>query len=145
MDQLAPLIGRSPRAVKRFVNVYRILRAGLHREELSAFLGEGGAIAQFPAVIFLLAVLNGSPSLATEMFQQLTTTKIKSLKAFIKELTKPHRNKRHSEWNCLLDLLNPFCELWGNKVSVATIQEWAPRVARYSFRMEMAEELETLL
>jgi hypothetical protein len=62
MRDLAPLLGRSPRALKRFVNTYRLLkvRAG----DAEAFLREDPPIAPYRATAFLLALCTGMPDRA---------------------------------------------------------------------------------
>ena len=143
INQLAPLIGRSPRAVKRFVNVYRVLRAGLHREELANFLGENRQTPCYPAALLLLAVLNGSPSLATEIFHRLAGEEAgASFEAFISKVENDPKVKEKSEWHRFFGFLAPFTEEWGNRLKVGLFQRWAPRVARYSFRMEMATDVD---
>ncbi|MFC2141994.1 P-loop NTPase fold protein [Acidobacteriota bacterium] len=142
--QLAPLIGRSPRAVKRFVNVYRIMRAGLHREELSAFLGEGDASPEFPATIFLLATLNGSPAIATEIFRQISTTDTTMLLSeFLQNLEESKNAKPKSEWGHFFELVGVFNRTWGERLKISVFHDWASRIARFSFRMEMVEEMES--
>jgi len=49
MTELAPLLGRSPRALKRFINVYRLVKATLLPVEYSTFIGpEGGSYSERP-------------------------------------------------------------------------------------------------
>jgi hypothetical protein len=57
IEALSPFLGKSPRALKRFMNIYRLIR-GLHRgTDLDAFLdGADGKPATYPAVQFWLAV-----------------------------------------------------------------------------------------
>jgi hypothetical protein len=66
MNQLASLLGRSPRALKRFVNVYRLVKAGLSAVEYQAFIRPGGGAR---SVLFLLAVDSGTPSVAPTVFR----------------------------------------------------------------------------
>jgi hypothetical protein len=74
MDRLAPLLGRSPRALKRFVNVYRLLKASLPPEQLDCFLEDqspGGA--SYKRVLFLLALVNGLPAVSDALLTQLNS------------------------------------------------------------------------
>jgi KAP family P-loop domain/Putative peptidoglycan binding domain len=57
MTKLGPLIGRSPRAVKRFVNLYRLYRAGLSVEERDQLVNDGSP--RYPLVMFWLAAETG--------------------------------------------------------------------------------------
>lgn len=59
MKAMGSLVGKSPRAVKRFINLYRLIRARRAGEELEAFLGRGGGQPAFPAAMFLLALDSG--------------------------------------------------------------------------------------
>src|SRR5262249_16001634 len=70
IKQLARLIP-SPRAAKRFTNIYRFIRASLSPEETEAFLAGGGAKAEFRVVLVLLAVLTGFPEQADLLFGSL--------------------------------------------------------------------------
>jgi hypothetical protein len=54
---LAPFLGKSPRAVKRFMNIYRLTRGLRRGDALDRFLaGRDGQPALFPAVQFWLAL-----------------------------------------------------------------------------------------
>jgi hypothetical protein len=69
IDALAPLLGRSPRALKRFANVYRLMKAGLTPAERVGFMkGLDFRMAGYQAVLFLLAVDTGLPELAPHFF-----------------------------------------------------------------------------
>ncbi|MCS6921473.1 MAG: KAP family NTPase, partial [Elioraea sp.] len=59
LEALFPLAGTSPRAIKRFVNLYRLARSARAGEALRLWLGEGGADPLFPAFALALAVENG--------------------------------------------------------------------------------------
>ncbi|HKX29832.1 MAG TPA: hypothetical protein VJ302_19230, partial [Blastocatellia bacterium] len=60
----------SPRAAKRFVNIYRLLRASVPDEQREAFIGdeEHGTHRE---VLLLLAILVGFPSEATDIMRAL--------------------------------------------------------------------------
>ncbi|WP_019601994.1 P-loop NTPase fold protein [Teredinibacter turnerae] len=63
--ELGGLVGRSPRAVKRFVNLYRILKASHPDTRLASFSDEQG-LCRVP--LLLLAVLCGFPKGAADFF-----------------------------------------------------------------------------
>jgi low affinity Fe/Cu permease len=71
MSRLAPVLGRSPRSLKRFVNVYRLIKTGLTPHEARSFLRPNETLADYQAVLFLLAVDTGMPLLAREFFSLL--------------------------------------------------------------------------
>ena len=56
------LSGQEPRTVKRFVNIYRIVRARLTAAERSSFLGERGQLPDYPLVAILIAIETGQTS-----------------------------------------------------------------------------------
>jgi hypothetical protein len=69
MKSLAPITGDSPRAVKRFVNVYRLMK-GLSETRVSLFDNDfAGAPYQY--VMFLLAVVTGLPDISAELFSEI--------------------------------------------------------------------------
>lgn len=61
--ELGPLAAKSPRAVKRMINLYRLLRASLSVEELDSFLRRGaGNVPAYQLVQLILACEVGMPS-----------------------------------------------------------------------------------
>jgi hypothetical protein len=74
MAELAGLIGTTPRTVKRFANLYRILKVrALERGE--HLLDGQGPWADYEILLFLLAVSTGLPDLARPLFHALTTAR----------------------------------------------------------------------
>jgi KAP family P-loop domain len=67
---LSPLV-RSPRAAKRLLNLYRLLRARFAGDELAEFLSDGTREAPFRAVLVLLSVVVGHPEAAPGLFATL--------------------------------------------------------------------------
>ena len=59
IEALGPLVGRSPRTTKRFVNLYRLLRSRRRGEELEAFLSADAAPSEFECALFWLALETG--------------------------------------------------------------------------------------
>lgn len=71
MSALAPLLGRSPRTLKRFVNVYRLIRVGLSPYERQLFLKAASGLADYRCVLLLLAVDTGAPLAAKTLFETM--------------------------------------------------------------------------
>jgi hypothetical protein len=65
-----PLV-RTPRGATRFLNTYRLLRAGLVESEWSEFRGDGMAHGEFRIAMLLLASAAGHPAVAREWFRLL--------------------------------------------------------------------------
>ena len=69
----------SPRATKRFVNIYRLIRASVDIDDevkLKEFIGDETRGA-YRAVLLLLAILTGYPDQATEILRELIDTRHK--------------------------------------------------------------------
>lgn len=68
--RLQPMVP-SPRAAKRLVNVYRLLRARLPVEALPGFVGTGQEPGTHRPALLLLAMLVGYPTEATDLLREL--------------------------------------------------------------------------
>jgi hypothetical protein len=71
MHRVAPLMPRTPRSVKRFVNIYRLYKTALSPDGLASFLGKPAQPGNFRAVQVLLALVTGTPRLAQRVFREL--------------------------------------------------------------------------
>jgi hypothetical protein len=69
-QQLGPLV-HSPRAAKRLMNTYRLIRATQHVGSRSRFLGSDGQPGEYQAVLTLLAVAAGYPRTADRLLVAL--------------------------------------------------------------------------
>jgi hypothetical protein len=70
LARLGPLLP-TPRAAKRLVNLYRLVRISIPEAELTEFAGTGGG-APHQVVQVLLAILVGSPAAAVRVFREIT-------------------------------------------------------------------------
>jgi hypothetical protein len=148
LDEFIP----TPRAGKRFINIYRLLRASIRTNELEAFTGNqhGGG---YQAATLLLALLTGCPSQATEILRVLIDEEpsgnwwefVSSFKD--RKLGKSassdasastakaaaERRANRASWVELFEKLDKVKHLVSDR-SCEQFVEWAPRVARYSFQ-----------
>jgi hypothetical protein len=69
MSAVAPLMGTTPRTVKRFVNTYRLLKA--RADDPAEFSHPQGAIGDHEVVAFLLAVVTGRPAVYRRLLPAL--------------------------------------------------------------------------
>jgi len=120
LGSLGPLVA-TPRAAKRLVNIYRILRVSVPDDELDAFSTEGGK--EFEAVGVLLGVLVGRPRTAAELFDAVMAA---SPGDDIQDVLR--------EYSEVYVPLQSALELISNR-NVAAYQRWAPRVSRFSFHL----------
>ena len=64
----------TPRAAKRFANIYRLLKAGIDAPNLSQFEGKDGVPGDCLHAMSLLALLTGYPDVARAVFPKLAAT-----------------------------------------------------------------------
>ena len=69
MSAVAPLVGTTPRTVKRFVNTYRLLKA--QADDPAEFGHLQGSIGDHEVVAFLLAVVTGRPAVYRRLLPAL--------------------------------------------------------------------------
>jgi KAP family P-loop domain len=132
MERLAPLILRSPRSVKRFANVYRIVRAGIEADKLTSYLD-----GSYEQTLLLLGLICGTPSAAPELFQRIRIAKSdENLKSFVAALGPSgwrENTVEHAEWARATAALSEFAE----SREALTVDDLRPdirRLCRYSFR-----------
>jgi hypothetical protein len=142
----------SPRAAKRFVNIYRLLRAAMSAEELDNFVRDDES-GEYKAVQLLLAVQTGYPEQATEIINKLLKTRPKGgWQEFLKtcapkpgkttataRLPRGQDNKtaeqaKAESWEEFEKRLGEVAPEVFEKISCTNFLKWAPRVARYSFQ-----------
>ncbi len=88
-QQLGALVD-SPRAAKRLMNTYRLIRATQHLGSRSSFLGGGEHAGEYQAVLTLLALAAGYPAMADRLLVALqedaTRIDIRRWPDFVREL-----------------------------------------------------------
>ncbi|GLY97511.1 P-loop NTPase fold protein [Actinoplanes sp. NBRC 103695] len=122
LSAVAPLVVRTPRTVKRFVNTYQILKA--RTKDPAEFHHARGGIGDHEVVAFLLAVVTGQPAAAVLIKALRTDRPYATMAALLAEVPEPG-----------LDPIRRWLEAnprYGNAPS-HRFAEWAPEVARFSF------------
>jgi hypothetical protein len=95
MVELTPVLGKSPRALKRFVNIYRLIKAGLADDAQVAFLNMG----QYRSVQLVLAIATGTPRLAPNLFEAVRRAgRDMPLVEFIRQLDCDKTNGKSTDW-----------------------------------------------
>jgi hypothetical protein len=153
----------TPRSGKRFINIYRLLRASVSEVERPEFEGDA-TVGTYQAAMLLLAILTGFPEQATEMFRKLIDEEPKGTwwefvaslqperaedipEVAPKTRTKPKNGKTPKEpgagaekprvmeakWTELIESLERFKGGFSDR-QIYPFRQWAPRVARYSFQ-----------
>jgi len=131
MTRLGPLLP-TPRAAKKLVNLYRLVRIGIPDSGLAAFTGsEAGG--QYQVVQILLVVLVGSPAVAQRIFRELMAAIPESdivavfAKAGAADLPESHLCAR------IATELGRISESTPLMTAMSEYQRWCPILARYSF------------
>jgi hypothetical protein len=131
MTRLGPLLP-TPRAAKKLVNLYRLVRIGIPDSGLAAFTGskDGG---QYQVVQILLAILVGSPQAAQRIFHEILAAAPESdiLAVFVKAATADSL-ENHLCHHISAELGNIFEDTPVITAS-SEYQRWCPILARYSF------------
>lgn len=125
----------TPRAAKRFTNIYRLLKAQVRPAQLLQFEGSAAQPGDFQVAMLLLAILIGCPGEAATVFLQLQEyAKAQDSMSEVwsgigQSAIKPNEFQRISA--CIHSLMAmPYFPQ-----SSAVYQEWLPRVARFSFEL----------
>jgi hypothetical protein len=157
-QQLGALVN-SPRAAKRLMNTYRLIRATQHVDSRSRFLGGTDRVGEYQAVLTLLAVAAGYPAMADRLLVALQndapTNNIRLWSEFISELRPPGRGQPAGRlvppdltdtpiddanrgkliaWTNLYDALTARPTANGLD-NIEPYQRWGRIVARFSFTL----------
>ncbi|MBE9484098.1 MAG: hypothetical protein IMY74_04590 [Bacteroidetes bacterium] len=136
MDGVAPLMPRTPRSVKRFVNIYRLYKAALSTRALERFLGTPEKPGNFRAVQVLLALVTGAPRFAKKVLSELRDGEeadTKKLSDLVVAL-----GAGEETWRTTLEALQEFAQ--GDKnLDLRALQEVSPLVTRYSVHHMVSE------
>jgi hypothetical protein len=131
MLQLAAAVGKSPRRLKRFVNTYRILKASLDKLQQETFVVKGGSQGEYRAAMALLAIVTGAPRSSLGMLDFLANC------AESAPLSEFEAHVNGSPDSAEAKYAQAALEAYRNAEAGATVKvlrEWAPQVARFSFR-----------
>jgi hypothetical protein len=138
MKELAPLIGRSPRAVKRFLNCYRLVKVGLNEKQFEVFMGTNGDGSGYKAAMILLGIITGTPkvsSSAVEILDRWPERKDKTVKNFLDELFASEEISAHPDGKKLQAFLFKHLEQPHSNEVFREMLSCASRVSRFSFRV----------
>jgi hypothetical protein len=112
--QFIPLLGPllpTPRAAKKLLNLYRLIRIGVAEQDLSAFVGDTTA-GPYQAVLLLLGILVGSPALARPLLSELRTSSSADFFSLLREMPDAQpasscgRNAKTGDWRQLIDAVD---------------------------------------
>jgi hypothetical protein len=124
---LAPLLP-TPRAAKRLVNTYRLIRATLGEKRLLSAGPTGG----YREALLLLAIMIGSPSLAPHLFKAIQEGKATSWTALVTQFAPPAQDLER--WQHLRTALDTLLAREALPQPMIGYARWVPTVSRYSFQ-----------
>jgi hypothetical protein len=137
MKALYPLMP-SPRAVKRYVNLYRLMRGLLDEYRFAAYTDEHNG--EYEATLLLLAMLTGFPEETTELLQELVSRKISSpwwtfVTDFVDLKTKVDgaRRERWISLGAKLESIRQNTKRPTESRNCEHFAKWAGETARFSF------------
>lgn len=141
MKKLVPLIGRSPRAVKRFLNCYRLIKVGLTPAEFGSFVGDNGESHGYKAAMILLGVITGTPTVSSYVIEELMARRGSN------EFTQPLADALEANAELLQqpdsERLIKFFQTHdfgpADNPLLKEIMNYAPRVSRFSFRVNRTD------
>ncbi|MEM7028161.1 MAG: P-loop NTPase fold protein, partial [Chloroflexota bacterium] len=148
MKDLSPILGRSPRAIKRFINVYRLIKVGLDDQQHHTFFDEKDpGISNSQVVMFLLAILTGIPSLSKVFFETIydqvekgdgEASEVLTLDQLVAVIQGDTNlpDDAQEDVGKLNDWLQMYTDEALKQIPVNQLLDWAPDVARFSFRAE---------
>jgi hypothetical protein len=122
----------TPRAAKRMVNIYRLVRIGIPQEELTEFTGDekGGP---YQASLVLLAILTGSPAVAEDVFRVLMDSpRSESMLSVLQKIAQSGSVLQQTVRKIESELITLEVEA-GLSLAVSDCQRWCPVLARFSF------------
>lgn len=132
MNEVAPLMPRTPRSVKRFVNIYRLYKAALSAEGLGRFLGTPDRPGNFRSVQVLLALVTGTPQFAKQVIgaidavQEAEAENPKRLSDLVES-----KDLENETWSTTIEALSEFA-VGDNDLELKALREVSPLVGRYS-------------
>lgn len=133
MKKLVSLIGRSPRAVKRFLNCYRLIKVGLTPAEFDGFVGEKGEGRGYRATMVLLGIIIGTPMVSSYVMDELWESKTLAFEAWVNAVTGNADMQRQAEGARLTNFLKIHDFGTSSDLLLREMVYYAPRVSRFSF------------
>jgi hypothetical protein len=131
---MASAIGASPRRAKRFVNLYRLMKASLSADERIGFVTEEGAGGSFVVATILLAMTTGAPTASRELIGRLADSGKDEVREMLaRGLAVPSASVPQAEriaFAAAIDLIN---QLARQPTFASDLHDWAGRVRRFVF------------
>jgi hypothetical protein len=137
--ELAPFAGQSPRTLKRFVNVYRLLRTSLDDETFARLIENDGDSQTCYAILCQLAIVTGAPALADRYFTVVDPPRpkrqggAKDLDTLVRELKGDATLHESAQWPAIEGALRVLKARFDDARILEALATHASLVRRYSF------------
>jgi hypothetical protein len=129
MVELAPIIGRSPRSVKRFVNCYRLLKSALDPDDLARVTRDGTV----QTVMLLLGLVTGLPDVAPALLANLRQAeRTLTPMAWAHQAGRQLKLETHRDWNDAVSVIEHLSGL-SRVHTIRPLVAAADLVDRFSF------------
>jgi hypothetical protein len=118
------LLIQTPRGATRLLNTYRLVRAGIPKDEWTTFCGNQKDTGEFRIALLLLAASAGCPAVSPDWFKTLRKNGIGALS------TAEHQGR---EWTSFANNFNDTVKTIGPTLDQNRLCEWLGRVERFTF------------
>lgn len=126
MLRFLPLVG-TPRAVKRFLNTYQLLRVSV--EDVGAFLDQ----QDYKPVLILLALVTGTASITDRMIEEMRSMTQADFATFLGDTQEEQHTDDQDRSRAWKPIASACAGLPTAMLTPEIIDAWLPKVARYSF------------
>jgi hypothetical protein len=133
IHSLTPIIGGTPRTIKRFVNTFKLLKSND-----GWFCFPETCRPAYKEILFMYAIVNGSPNFSILFYKALRKAAIgsKTLSQFINELKPMTEDKQAAEEQSLIkEFLKKSSSREVSEIKLCDLKTISHRVARFSFRL----------
>jgi hypothetical protein len=149
IEELYRSVGSSPRRVRRFLDVYRLMRSGMEEADVQDLISNG----HYALILALFALLSGAPVSGPRIIELLRREALrpamdpnsdfatKSLGNWIPVALK--EDSLSEDERVVIDNAMAYIDgLASNKLALlVTLRRWIPEIARYSFREVRMQEI----
>jgi hypothetical protein len=142
MRALAAYVGSSPRRVKRLVNAYRLIKAGMSDAQLGTFLtdraADDGGLRSGPyqIVIGLLVIGTGASTASALILKELAESDPRD---GMDEVVERFRARNHPEWTMAAQVIETVLRTQKAK-NVSELRGWARKVGRFLLNGPSADQ-----
>lgn len=134
--QFQPLF-ETPRSVKRFANLYSLVRVGVSAANWESFLGNESGCGEYRIPMLLLSVTSAFPSIARPWLAWLATNRgndwVPSESALNGLLTMQEENATRADWDRLRRAIMSLDLTHWPRASAVSVVNWIPATLRYTF------------